>query len=55
VVGEPSDDDVLRYLDEAMSAEERAGFEQRLSQFPATAARVEILREALDELDGPLS
>jgi hypothetical protein len=55
VVGEPSDDDVLRYRDEAMSDEERAAFEQRLAEFPATAARIEILREALDELDGPLS
>jgi hypothetical protein len=55
VVGEPSDDDLLRYLDGAMSDEEQAAFEQCLAQFPATAARVEILREALEELDAPLS
>jgi hypothetical protein len=46
---EPSDDEVLRYVDGAMDDRERATFEARLASHPAAADRVAIVAEALAE------
>jgi hypothetical protein len=47
--GEPSDDDLLRYLDGLMTPEERTEFEMQLLDSPYASARVEILADALAE------
>ena len=53
---EPSDDDLLRYVDGTMDDRERAGFEARLADHPSAAARVTIIAEALAEGGwGPLA
>jgi hypothetical protein len=49
VQGEPDDDQLLRYLDNLMSSEERADFEVQLLDSPYTWACVEILAAALAE------
>src|SRR4051812_37467996 len=46
---EPTDDDLLRYVDGSMDDAERAGLETRLADHPAAAARVAIVAEALAE------
>ena len=46
---EPADDELLRYVDGSMSDAERATFEERLADHPASAARVAIVAEALAE------
>ncbi|HXU74731.1 MAG TPA: hypothetical protein VN947_35790 [Polyangia bacterium] len=46
---EPSDDEILRYVDGSMTDSERAGFETRLADHPSSAARVAIVAEALAE------
>ncbi|MCA1664502.1 MAG: hypothetical protein LC659_09570 [Myxococcales bacterium] len=48
-VDEPSDDELLRYIDGSMSAGERDALEARLADEPAAAARVAIVAEALAE------
>ncbi len=48
---EPSDDELLRYLDDVMGPVERAAFEARLDTSPYARARLEILADALDETD----
>ncbi len=47
--GEPSDDELLRYLDNLMDPAERTDFELRLLDSPYASARVEILASALEE------
>ena len=37
---EPSDDDLLRYVDGTMSGSEREAFETKLAEHPNSAARV---------------
>ena len=49
VEGEPTDDELLRYLDGLMDRPERAELEKRLAECPAALARVEILADALEE------
>jgi hypothetical protein len=51
---EPSDDELLRFLDGAMEPEERAAFEEKLSVSPYAAARLEVLAEALEENGWPV-
>ncbi len=46
---EPSDDELLRYLDNLMLPEERTEFELKLLESPYASARVEILASALEE------
>lgn len=46
---EPSDDELLRYVDGSMDDRERDGFEARLADHPHAAARVAIVAEALAE------
>jgi hypothetical protein len=46
---DPSDDELLCYLDGLMSRSERELFERRLKDSPHAAARVEILLAALRE------
>lgn len=46
---EPSDDELLRYVDGAMGGAEREAFEARLADYPAAAARVAVIAEALAE------
>lgn len=46
---EPSEEDVLRYVDGAMSDSERDAFEAKLADHPSAAARVAIVAEALQE------
>ena len=46
---EPSDDDILRYVDGSMDDGERTAFETRLADHPSSAARVAIVAEALAE------
>ena len=46
---EPSDDQLLRYLDNLMDSDERLEFELQLLDSPYAAARVEILASALAE------
>ena len=50
-MGSPSDDELLRYLDGAMSTGERVAFERRLEASPFARQRLEILAEALAETD----
>ena len=47
--GEPSDDELLRYVDGSMDDGERAALEARLDEHPSAAARVAIVAEALAE------
>jgi anti-sigma factor RsiW len=51
---EPSDDELLRYLDGAMDAAERIAFEARLERSPYAAARIEVLAAALEENGWPV-
>jgi len=53
--GDPSDDELLRYLDGAMSAVEQAGFSERLHRSPLARARLEVLAEALEENGWPVA
>ena len=46
---EPSDDELLRYVDGSMDERERETFEARLADHPNAAARVAIVAEALAE------
>jgi len=48
-VDEPSDDELLRYVDGSMDDGEREALEARLADHPAAAARVAIVAEALAE------
>ena len=48
-VDEPSDDELLRYVDGSMDDRERESLEARLADHPAAAARVAIVAEALAE------
>jgi hypothetical protein len=48
-VDEPSDDELLRYVDGSLDDAERASLETRLADHPAAAARVAIVAEALAE------
>ena len=48
-VDEPSDDELLRYVDGSMDDAERARLEARLADHPDAAARVAIVAEALAE------
>jgi hypothetical protein len=54
-VNEPTDDELLRYLDGAMEAGERVAFEARLQTSPSAAARIEILADALAECGWPVA
>jgi hypothetical protein len=47
--GEPSDEEMLRYLDGPMSEGERHTFEARLADHPGACARVAIVAESLSE------
>jgi hypothetical protein len=53
-IDEPSDDELLRFLDGAMAADERAAFELRLRKSPYAAARIELLAAALEENGWPI-
>ena len=46
---EPTDDDILRYVDGAMDDGERTAFETRLADHPGSASRVAVVVEALAE------
>lgn len=46
---EPSDDELLRYVDGSMDRVERETFEARLAAHPASADRVAVVAEALTE------
>src|SRR5262249_46405958 len=46
---EPSDDELLRYVEGSMDDGERAAFEARLADHPNSAERVAIVAEALAE------
>lgn len=48
-VDEPSDDELLRYVDGSMDERERETLEARLADHPNAAARVAIVAEALAE------
>ncbi|MCU1283399.1 MAG: hypothetical protein JWM53_6945, partial [bacterium] len=53
---EPSDDELLRYVDGSMDDRERESLELRLAEHPSAAARVAIVAEALAESGwGPLT
>lgn len=52
-VSEPSDEDLLRYLDGAMTPGERIVFEARLETSPLATARLEMLASALSENGWP--
>ncbi len=53
---EPSDDELLRYVDGSMDDSERAALEVRLADHPSAAERVAIVAEALAEGGwGPLA
>jgi hypothetical protein len=53
---EPSDDELLRYVDGSMDDGEREALETRLAEQPSAAARVAIVAEALAEGGwGPLA
>ncbi|MDB4966221.1 MAG: hypothetical protein JWN44_1910 [Myxococcales bacterium] len=53
---DPSDDDLLRYVDGTMSGDERAAFETRLADHPEASARVAVVAEALAETGwGPVA
>src|SRR5262249_19057697 len=47
------DDDLLRYLDGAMSDDERAQLEERLARSPYASARIAIVADALTECGWP--
>jgi hypothetical protein len=51
---EPSDDELLRFLDGAMEPDERLAFEERLERSPYAAARLELLASALEENGWPV-
>ena len=51
---EPSDDELLRFLDGAMEPSERIAFEERLERSPYAAARLELLSAALEENGWPV-
>ena len=53
-VGDPTDDELLRYLDGAMGAREQAGFAERLHKSKLARARLEVLAEALEENGWPV-
>jgi hypothetical protein len=44
---DPSDDELLRFLDGAMGAAERRRFSERLERSPYASARLQILADAL--------
>lgn len=46
---EPTDDELLLYIDGALSADDTRHFEARLAEHPFSADRAEILRDALVE------
>ncbi|SRR6266542_1951819 len=46
---EPSDEELLRYIDGGLSPEERAAFEVRLAAHPNAAERVAVVADALHE------
>jgi anti-sigma factor RsiW len=48
-VDEPTDDELLRYVDGSMDDQERQALEARLADHPNAAARVAIVAEALAE------
>ena len=52
---EPSDEEILRYLDGAMEPDERVVFEARLKSSPYAEARIELLAAALEENGWPVS
>jgi hypothetical protein len=52
---EPSDDEILCYLDGAMEGAERTAFEERLKKSPYAAARIELLGAALEENGWPVA
>ena len=47
--GDPTDDELLRYLDGAMPQKEQASFVVRLEKSPTARARLEVMSEALEE------
>jgi anti-sigma factor RsiW len=49
--GEPSDDELLRFLDGALSPDEESALEARIAASPLASARLEILADALAEHD----
>lgn len=51
--GEPTDDELLRYLDGAMNPQERTAFGRRLQHRSSAAARLEVLAIALAENGWP--
>jgi len=51
---DPTDDELLRYLDGAMELPERIAFEARLERSPYAAARIEVLASALEENGWPV-
>ena len=51
---EPTDEELLRYLDGAMDPYERTLFEARLERSPYAAARIEVLASALEENGWPV-
>jgi hypothetical protein len=53
--GEPSDEEMLRYLDGPMSEGERHAFEERLADHPGACARVAIVAESLSEGGWPVA
>ncbi len=54
-IDEPTDDELLRFLDGAMTEQERLPFEERLKSSPYASARVEVLSAALAENGWPVS
>jgi hypothetical protein len=50
----PSDDELLRYLDGAMSVAEQQKMVERLQKSPMSRARLEMLADALAENGWPL-
>ncbi len=55
VPGEPTDDELLRYLDGAMPSEEQRSFGARLEKSPSARDRLEVLTEALEENGWPVA
>lgn len=51
---DPADEELLRYLDGAMSSDERLAFEALLERSPYAAARLEVLAAALEENGWPV-
>jgi len=49
--GEPSDDELLRYLDGALTPDEEVALEARIADSPLATARLEILADAIAEHD----